>query len=70
MIKKMQEIYYKILNRNKLPSNDEVHNLKTRLARVSARTTVAAKEYSETIKRVKRNDITFKIGVVSGNVER
>ncbi len=71
MIKHMMDILRgKWISKNQLQPNKEVHDLRNKLASVSGSTTVAAKEYKEVMKKIRRNDITFQIGVVTGNVRR
>lgn len=50
--------------------NDEVHNLKDRLATVSAEAVSSAEEYTKTMKQFRRNDVIYQIGVFTGNVKR
>jgi len=66
----MNILHGRFFIRRELETSQEIHDLKNELARVSAKTITSAKEYKEVMKKIKREDITFKIGVVTGNVRR
>lgn len=65
-----KKLFGMVFKTRHVPPRSEVHDLKNELTTASNRATIAAREYKQVMKIMQRNDITFQIGVVTGNAVR